>query len=484
MENHHQILQQPNREFTLLRSTDFLRQNLNLDPPTINTGKHVDPSIKEVDFFSSSSSPPKNSDTYNSSQEESRDRRTNMAKDDRSPTLFNDQLVNTALNLSPGAGVSRSAANDENLKTLLNTLQRESLRLQEENCKLRSMLDQITKNNYQLQLFIALQKQKQCQKVETNSMIFGQHLLDPRPCTKLDAQVASFPDDKSGQQGDPVEDVLEQTSSHSWGSSKSPTFEKSKPSELPFKKTRVSVRAKSEAPLISDGCQWRKYGQKIAKGNPCPRAYYRCTMAVGCPVRKQVQRCMEDKTVLITTYEGNHNHPLPPSATVMANSTSAAAAMLLSSSCSISNTEALSNTVGVFSSMPYIPMATLSTSAPFPTITLDMTTNPMQLHRETSSALTSLLPLHATSIPQLLGHPVIFPHKMPHPLGQQQQPLFLTETMSAAIASNPNFTIALAAAISSIIGAPIGTDGNNNNSSNGGSHVLPLNGASMLPGST
>nr|XP_019707362.1 probable WRKY transcription factor 72 [Elaeis guineensis] len=283
------------------------------------------------------------------------------------------------------------------------------------------------------------------------------------------------------------------------------------------KKARVSVRARCDAPTMNDGCQWRKYGQKIAKGNPCPRAYYRCTVAPACPVRKQVQRCAQDKSILITTYEGTHNHPLPMSATAMASTTSAAACMLLSGSSasrptigslaatSTVMTTSNANLHGPNFSFPsghsrpgqfYLPNPSISSNPSYPTITLDLTappsstSQPSQLNRFSSNFATtprysstgfSFSCLESNAIPTSWSSSYLSYESQPYnkssisslSLGRQpQEPLYqsylnkstnpsaptpsqnsLTDTIAKAITSDPNFQSVVAAAITSCVGA-------------------------------
>ncbi|CAI5982745.1 unnamed protein product [Closterium sp. NIES-65] len=73
---------------------------------------------------------------------------------------------------------------------------------------------------------------------------------------------------------------------------------------------KLVVELRSNMELLDDGYRWRKYGQKVVRGNPNPRSYYKCTHA-GCTVRKHMERAVTDPCVVVTSYEGRHCHAMP-----------------------------------------------------------------------------------------------------------------------------------------------------------------------------
>ncbi|XP_022870055.1 WRKY transcription factor 6-like [Olea europaea var. sylvestris] len=423
--------------------------------------------------------------------------------------------------LTKDDGIS-SDIKDKKAKKELAELQVELERMNAENHKLKGMLTQVTNNYSTLQMHLAtlmqqpknsktessqenqtVERKSEDKKSENGGSIVPRQFLE---LVQGDQELSHSSSEERTISESPAHKKKkfgreESPASEDWAPNKAsklnPFKSVDQSTEATMRKARVSVRARSEAPMISDGCQWRKYGQKMAKGNPCPRAYYRCTMAVGCPVRKQVQRCAEDRTILITTYEGTHNHPLPPAAVAMASTTSAAANMLLSGSMSsadgLMNPNILARTILPCSSN----IATISASAPFPTVTLDLTQppNPLQFQRPPPPTQFHV-PFAAAAppqIPQVFGlnqskfsglqmshdsstEAASLPNESQPPQAQQHQSYANTlSAATAAITADANFTAALAAAITTIIGGSNPNNSKNNLMANSNSADVNTN---------
>ncbi|XP_009617989.1 probable WRKY transcription factor 40 isoform X1 [Nicotiana tomentosiformis] len=197
------------------------------------------------------------------------------------------------------------------------------------------------------------------------------------------------------------------------------------------KTTRVYVRteASDTSLIVKDGYQWRKYGQKVTRDNPSPRAYFKCSFAPTCLVKKKVQRSVEDQSILVATYEGEHNHS-HPSKTDAANA-------VTTSPCNRLNGK---STLGVTASVPC--SNTLNSSGP--NIILDLTEpkNTLQIDEKkvTSSTSTSTAGGHNKRKSSLGGGD-----------NHQNRPEFqhfLIEQMASSLTKDPSFQAALAAAIS------------------------------------
>ncbi|CAN4098434.1 unnamed protein product [Withania somnifera] len=221
-------------------------------------------------------------------------------------------------------------------------------------------------------------------------------------------------------------DVVQGRSSESTSSGEESSCKKLREEHIKAKVTIVSMKSEASdtSLIVKDGYQWRKYGQKVTRDNPCPRAYFRCSFAPSCSVKKKVQRSIEDQSIVVATYEGEHNHPITSKPEAGASTTT--------------STNSRLNVTTVTGTTASVPCSTtLNPSGP--TITLDLTAPKPVEKRDMKMNHSTTSPSGGNSIGTPTGGEY-------HNRSELQQ--FLIEQMATSLTKDPSFKAALAAAIS------------------------------------
>ncbi|XP_058093184.1 probable WRKY transcription factor 75 isoform X1 [Magnolia sinica] len=139
---------------------------------------------------------------------------------------------------------------------------------------------------------------------------FSSNMTNPNIFTNLDMNSNGF-FEMNTQVGVPNPHVHGTSQNGTFGGSQN-EIKSTKKGEKKIRKPRYAFQTRSHVDILDDGYRWRKYGQKAVKNNQHPRSYYRCTHQ-GCGVKKQIQRLSKDESIVVTTYEGIHSHPIQKS---------------------------------------------------------------------------------------------------------------------------------------------------------------------------